>query len=72
MTTFEQAKSEVKSYIDGKLRPEINIDVAAEEYVWQGIERGDNGDGEMNAEIRATDSRTGTPVPFSFSAVDAD
>lgn len=72
MTTFEQAHKEVMAYIDGKVRAGINIDRAASEYVWQGIEKGDDGQGYMHAEIRGMDSVTGNPVAFDFTAVDEE
>lgn len=72
MTTFEQAKEEVKTYIADKLIPSIDIDKAAEAYVWAGIEKGDNGEGSMSAEISRMHSRTGNPIAFDFAAVDED
>ena len=72
MTTFNAAKEEVKAYIADLVRDGIDIDAAATAYVWYGIEKGDDGDGTMSAEIRAMDSLTGNPIPFSFSAVDED
>lgn len=69
MTTFSDAVREVKAYIADRILPEMSLDATAEAYVWAGIEKGDNGNGEMSAEISARESRTGTPVPFTFTAV---
>lgn len=72
MTTFAEAVAEVKDYIDGKLRGAVDLDKAAESYVWRGIEKGAESDGTMSAEIAGIDSATGNPIGFTFSAVDED
>lgn len=72
MTTFEQAHAEVKAYISGKVRDDVDLDKAAAVLVWQGIENGDDGQGYMHAEIRGFHSATGNPIAFDFSAVDEE
>lgn len=69
MATFKAAVAEVKSIIEEWVRPEIDVDTAAEWYVWRGIENGANEDGEMSAELRAFETRNGRPYPFTFRAV---
>ena len=72
MTTFSEAVSEVKAYIDGKLKDGVDLDKSAEVYVWYGIEKGDDGTGYMHAEISSFHSATGIPIAFDFTAVDDD
>ena len=72
MATFSEAVSEVKAYINGKLKDGVNLEKSAEAYVRRGIEKGDDGAGYMHAEISSFHSATHNPIAFDFTAVDDD
>ena len=72
MGSYAEALAEVKAYIDGLVSENVDIDRLARDLVDAGMSHWDGHQKEAYTEIRGSYTRSGHPIPFSFTAVTED